>query len=126
MSPAKINAGAQAVAGWLFPSQGDGTSTIDLARIPMRDTSDETLAWARGSSYVGSRLFYNAQAAREPSRAASGMNCRRIPVPFIACANNKLDMQRFPRSYFCTAWSIQRVAAGPGVMVTRSTSGTVG
>jgi len=47
------------------------------------------LAWAREPSN-------NAQAAREPSRAACGMNCQRFPVPFITCADNKSDMQRVP------------------------------
>jgi hypothetical protein len=38
------------------------------------------------------------KAARELSRAAFGMNCRRVPVPFIACANNKLACVGVPRS----------------------------
>jgi hypothetical protein len=30
------------------------------------------------------------KAARELSRAACAMNCRRVPVPFITCANNQI------------------------------------
>jgi hypothetical protein len=40
------------------------------------------------------------KAARELSRAAFGMNCRRGPVPFIACANNKLACVGFRAPYF--------------------------
>jgi hypothetical protein len=35
------------------------------------------------------------KAAREPSRAACGMNCRVLPVPFITWAINELGAQQF-------------------------------
>jgi hypothetical protein len=43
-----------------------------------------------------------SKAARERSRAAFGMNCRRFPVPFIVCANNRLACVEVPRSLLPT------------------------
>jgi hypothetical protein len=42
------------------------------------------------------------KAARELSRAAFGMNCRRGPVPFITCGSNRQRVCRVPRSLLPT------------------------
>ncbi len=48
-----------------------------------------------------------SKAAWELSRAAFGMNCRRGPVPFIACANNKLACVGFRAPYLPTRKNIR-------------------
>jgi hypothetical protein len=64
---------------------------------------------ASSSCFLSAAQPQQPKAVRELSRTAFGMNCRRVPVPFITCGNNRQGCVGFP-------WTNQVLKLEPSIV----------